>query len=245
MATKIANAIWDRHIQDPMDKLLMLAIADGANHEGEGTFTVSALGSMCSVSTKKITRRINKMLERGWLESISETDIAADKKKGIVALKLVSDVGKDDGRANGNGAGAFSEPCVQSVVGLPKKLGERFVEEWNAIAKKAGIPGVVSISNGTRKLAICARRKDEFWVENWQEAMDRIPKSPFLCGENDRGWKANVDWFLREGTVQKLMEGMYMGGSKSPRFFASAEGQDGKFADLDLHLERLFMLIGG
>jgi len=36
-----------------------------------------------------------------------------------------------------------------------------------------------------------------------------IPDSPFLLGENDRGWRADIDWFLRPDSVTRILEGKY------------------------------------
>ena len=46
-----------------------------------------------------------------------------------------------------------------------------------------------------RKLAIRAEGAD--FRENWSAAIDALTTIPFYRGENDRGWRADVDWFLR------------------------------------------------
>ena len=33
--------------------------------------------------------------------------------------------------------------------------------------------------------------------------------SPFCLGAGSRGWKADIDWFLRPDTVTRIMEGKY------------------------------------
>ena len=40
-------------------------------------------------------------------------------------------------------------------------------------------------------------------------ALDRVRSSSFCRGQNDRGWRADLDWFLRPDTVTKLLEGKY------------------------------------
>ena len=39
--------------------------------------------------------------------------------------------------------------------------------------------------------------------------MECAARAPFLCGENDRGWRANIDFFLQAKSSTKLMEGAY------------------------------------
>lgn len=41
--------------------------------------------------------------------------------------------------------------------------------------------------------------------------MERIRGSPFLSGQNDRGWCATLEWFLRPDIVFRILEGQYDG----------------------------------
>lgn len=60
-----------------------------------------------------------------------------------------------------------------------------------------------------RKKALKSRLADPDWRSSWREALDRAAKSSFCRGQNDRGWKADVDWFLKPDSVVKLLEGKY------------------------------------
>jgi hypothetical protein len=91
------------------------------------------------------------------------------------------------------------------------KYSEEFVEHWNFMAKRAGVIPTIKKFDAKRKKALSSCMKDEFWAKTYKEAIDRIPSCPFLMGDNDRGWKANVDWFLRTGTATKILEGNYSG----------------------------------
>src|SRR5690606_1550399 len=83
----------------------------------------------------------------------------------------------------------------------------RLVEHtWNEFATAHGLPTIVGL-NDKRKTSLRARLKDPVWRERWQEALAQIPRRPFCMGQNDRGWKANFDWFLRPNTVVSLLEG--------------------------------------
>ncbi len=72
---------------------------------------------------------------------------------------------------------------------------------WNEHFECASVP------TDKRRAALKARLREPFFVANWREAMERARRSAFCCGENDRGWVANIDWFLRPDTVVKIMEG--------------------------------------
>lgn len=76
---------------------------------------------------------------------------------------------------------------------------------WNAMAETHGLPKVAKLT-GTRQRALRARLKDDYWAEHWREALVLVPKNSFNLGQNERQWRANIDWFIRENTVPKLIE---------------------------------------
>jgi hypothetical protein len=58
-----------------------------------------------------------------------------------------------------------------------------------------------------RKRAFSARSKDKWFVENWRAAIDAAANSGFCCG--DTGWTADLEWFLKPDSAEKLVEGKY------------------------------------
>lgn len=60
-----------------------------------------------------------------------------------------------------------------------------------------------------RRKTIISRLKNQWWAEHWPEALSRVRGSPFLMGENDRGWKADIDFFIKPDSVNKIIEGSY------------------------------------
>lgn len=79
------------------------------------------------------------------------------------------------------------------------------ISTWNGCAH---VPKIKELS-APRKKSLAARLSEPFFKENWKAAIERICKSPFCRGENDRRWKADFDWFVRPGTVAKVCEGKY------------------------------------
>jgi hypothetical protein len=76
-----------------------------------------------------------------------------------------------------------------------------------------------SPSSGRRKAL--RRAEERRPVEEWRTVFARIAKSRFCAGENDRGWKADLDWALRpEGAKPEpaacVLEGKYDGRGKPP-----------------------------
>ena len=62
------------------------------------------------------------------------------------------------------------------------------------------------VMSDERKKVIRTRWKDEFWRENWREAIMRVSDNPFNDGVSQGGWIAGFDWFLRPNQVASIME---------------------------------------
>lgn len=51
--------------------------------------------------------------------------------------------------------------------------------------------------------------KRGYTLEDFQKVFENAQNSRFLCGENDRNWKANFDWLIIENNFLKALEGYY------------------------------------
>lgn len=69
------------------------------------------------------------------------------------------------------------------------------------------LPAIKALSD-FRKRAIKARLKD-YTLEDLREAFKLAEGSNFLKGENERSWKANFDWLMKEANLAKVLEGNY------------------------------------
>ena len=61
-----------------------------------------------------------------------------------------------------------------------------------------------------------ARRKNQgrlFLSKTSERQLPKIAKSSFCLGENNRNWRANLDWFLNPDTVTRIIEGQYDDGA--------------------------------
>ena len=106
----------------------------------------------------------------------------------------------------------------ESAMGESKVIGQ-LIDAWNC---KATLRACRVISQG-RMAAMKQRLKDSWWRENWREGIEKVGQSSFCSGNNDRGWKADVEWFLRPDTLANVMEGKYDDRRKTESY------TDGKF----------------
>lgn len=93
------------------------------------------------------------------------------------------------------------EGVISSAVALPS-----VIRIWN---EHCGTLPKASRANKPRaKLASVrwAERPDE---NTWIEIVKKVSQSRFCNGHNDRGWRATIDFLLRTGTADKVLEGVY------------------------------------
>lgn len=80
-----------------------------------------------------------------------------------------------------------------------------FKDYWN----KTRLPKIRSLTEQRRKQLKIRMSEDEF-AKQWMVIIDRIAASDFCNGDNDRKWKADIDWLLRNDTFyNRVLEGKY------------------------------------
>jgi hypothetical protein len=83
------------------------------------------------------------------------------------------------------------------------------VDAYNEIARAVGWPEAKHTPR--RVPALRARRRDAGGLDGFRGALAKARASPFLTGDNDRGWRADLDFLLQAKSFNKLMEGGYDG----------------------------------
>lgn len=135
---------------------------------------------------------LDAMVKAGFLLIIPDaTDDVAERKQD--ASKTL-----DQRRGEGETEQSRGEGDVCALaVGL-----------WNDLARDAGLPSVQVLSD-ERRAALRKRLTDCGGLDGWSAALTKVRDSPFLCGKNKDGWKADFDFLLRKSKFIKLMEGGY------------------------------------
>lgn len=91
------------------------------------------------------------------------------------------------------------------------------LDAWNDVAIDLALP-VAQFLNSERKAKLRQRLDECGGLDGWAVAMSRIRGSPFLRGENPRGWKADLDFVLQKKSFTRLMEGSYERPDTKPLF---------------------------
>jgi hypothetical protein len=101
------------------------------------------------------------------------------------------------------------ETNVSTPEEKPDKITDRtpyrdFVDNFNKICSK--LPKTQKITEA-RKKKIKSRWKENPKMEYWCNVFEILNNSGFHTGENNRGWKADIDWLIRNDTNHvKLLE---------------------------------------
>lgn len=103
-------------------------------------------------------------------------------------------------------------------IAAPAAVAERDASPppYNLIASQyvAAFGGTTHITDKRRK-TIRARWQDPWWRENWQAALDRGSQSDFLKGGGSTGWRISLDFFLKQDSVARILEGVYDNGNQA------------------------------
>ena len=78
---------------------------------------------------------------------------------------------------------------------------------YNEVAARIGLP-IARQLDDARRTAI-KRRLIDHGPEGWTAALRKLEESPHCRGENDRGWRADLDFVCRAKSFNKLIEGSF------------------------------------
>ena len=89
------------------------------------------------------------------------------------------------------------------------------VNLWNEICAPP-LPKAQKLTPARRQKLLTRIAEDgERGPDWWRQYFQRIRGTPFCCGENDRGWTADIDWAIRsEDVVTRVLEGAYESGPR-------------------------------
>lgn len=82
-----------------------------------------------------------------------------------------------------------------------------FIDFWNTAVKDTPIPRISKMTEARR--ALLGARIREYGKEQVALGVMKLTASRFCCGDNNRGWIAAFDWFIRPNNFPKVIEGTY------------------------------------
>jgi hypothetical protein len=162
--------------------------------------------------------------ERGKCRSIGDT---LNGLKVSLNGATVSEVGKSRSGATGSSrrpvapnAGKGRSGATRNQlepVNYPLHAGAgasaAIFAEWNRMASASGLSIARTLTPDRRKEL--NDRIAEHGAEIILAAIGTVPASPFLTGDNPRGWKADFDYFVSSRGMNKVVDGAFVDGQKA------------------------------
>lgn len=216
------SAVWQLDLPDSQ-KIVLLALADCANDEGHCWPSMASLAKKCSKGERTVQGVIKELEAAGHItrrEVVGKgcnytvhprSDCAPqpphprrERHKPPQGLRHTPAAAADKPSKNHQEPSKVTSPAS----GDPPLTIEEVVEDWNQMAAEIALPLVRSITNARRR-AFKARLREYPDLADWRRAFLCIRNTPWLRGENDRGWKADFDFLLQAKSFTKLTEQAY------------------------------------
>jgi hypothetical protein len=110
---------------------------------------------------------------------------------------------EEEGEDVGEGKDANASP----VVGKPSDDVRTAFDEWNELAERAGLPKALTLDKARR--ATIKGRLATGGLEAWRTALAAVERSSHCRGENERAWRADLDFVCQLKSWKRLHEGFY------------------------------------
>jgi hypothetical protein len=174
----------------------------------------------CDEEVTLINRRLSREQKDSFLHNLRQKAYRERKKgDGEVTEKRRSSDAVEERREKKettymSTAELSTPPCPhEKIVGLYHQILPLLpaVKDWNE----------------TRRRALQARWKEAEKRQTlawWEKYFLAVKDTPFLCGENNRGWRANLEWLVQRRNLVKIIEGGFENrGNNRPNVPPSSE----------------------
>lgn len=129
---------------------------------------------------------------------------------------------KNNGLQQPKASQSESEPKIEAPKGAsrrsadPLPVQEAF-DRWNEVAQRRRLPVAKSLTSTRRKQI--RSRLAEAGMAGWLDALAAVESSTFCGGDNDRAWRADLDFLCQPKSFARLREGSFAnkpGGATGP-----------------------------
>lgn len=107
----------------------------------------------------------------------------------------------------------FREPLIEKIVSVYRETTTGYFSQIQAVTEKRK-RSVKKFINFYRKQVNAV--DEAAFLSAVREYFCRAVRSPFLTGQNERGWRADFDFLMNENKALALLEGKYDGHAQEP-----------------------------
>lgn len=205
-------------------KTAVITIVNYERYQSEDDEAADALGSLKpyqrnfpATLSKSDTLRCQQKNEFDTLVDTNKREETLISNKVIESRSIANnnrssgeEVKRDDKREEGENLSLF--PCpVEDEKGMEARRADDAMKIWNSVCRS--FPKVLLMSEvRTHKLAVRLKEMGggDAGMAQLRKVFEEMEASSFLKGDNDRGWRANLDWVLANSqNWVKVIEGKY------------------------------------
>ena len=168
---------------------------------------------MLELSKISMIRRIAKMCDENKILKLVKCDEGTKFKKTYYSLPIdtINAINGYESKQcdNSNSEIEFYNLKKEKENDNPKvdeQKPKQVIDLYHQIC--TSLPKVVKLTE-SRKKSINARFKEGITLEMFKEAFTKAQNSSFLTGNNDRGFKADIDFLINANSLTKTLEGKY------------------------------------
>lgn len=233
MSVRVMSQVWGLDLPDS-EMLIMLALADWSNDEGVCWPSIAQLRAKTRKGERTIQGVIKSLVSKGHMSRTENCGQGcvytlhprSDCAPAAAAPRKVRTPAKSappqrttptPAAAADNTSIHTNTPMTSNEVIAPVPVStsvdddrpltaDEVLEAWNIRADELGLPKA-KMTDARRK-ALRSRLRTHT-TDDFTEAISALGRSAFLRGENERGWRADFDFFLQPKSFQKLIEGGY------------------------------------
>lgn len=239
MSNHLISFVYKRNAGSATRKAVLVLLADKASDDGHGIWaSKQRMADELCMSKQSVINTIRSFIQEGLLREVGKRKCAngftieyAIDLETLATLPLVKWHDDQSTKLTGkparpvNDVDPTSQPggpdqsttLTQTPVNPPEPQNDSapevaltpdmVVEDWNEMAREVNICPARKLDTTRRRKLNTLIKKHGF--DEMREAFAVIRRTKWMHGENDRGWRANMKWFLRPETITSLIEGTY------------------------------------
>ncbi len=188
-------------------------------------FTASnlILQQITGLSRSSLADAKNKLKQRGLIEYIPGKPRQAGMFKMLSICHILDELPDELPDEFRTSSRTSSGRVAGTLININKNINEN-KEEVEEEARAPGIPyqKIVNLYNDlcpkmnrcmkvsdARERAVKARYSSGYALEDFEKLFRLAGESRFLNGGNERNWRADFDWLVRDANMAKVLEGKY------------------------------------
>lgn len=135
-------------------------------------------------------------------------------------LKTAQDKDKDKDKEKEKKKKGFSTSSDEDVCPSGDGHGDvqTVIDAWNSL----GLNPIRGVAPGSARKQILGGRLNQDGLPLVLQAIENVRNSAFLNGQNNRGFSATFDWFIKPSNFQKVLDGNY-NNRRSPAVTSTAD----------------------